>query len=103
MLGRKKKKEPSILLGKVLRIDRDGKIPEDNPFPDSPVYRCSSRNIYGIAFDPKSGLGLIAENGNDLYDEINILSKGGNYGFPTMQPPNVAPETGDSNSSIRPV
>ncbi|MGB7884178.1 MAG: PQQ-dependent sugar dehydrogenase [Nitrososphaeraceae archaeon] len=38
MLGRKKKKEPSILLGKVLRIDRDGKIPEDNPFPDSPVY-----------------------------------------------------------------
>ena len=103
MLGRKKKKEPSILLGKVLRIDRDGKIPEDNPFPDSPVYTLGHRNIYGIAFDPKSGLGLIAENGDDLYDEINIISKGGNYGFPTMQPPNMAPETGDSNSSILPV
>jgi hypothetical protein len=58
VLGRKKKKEPSILLGKVLRIDRDGTIPEDNPFPDSPVYTLGHRNIYGIAFDPKSGLGL---------------------------------------------
>ncbi len=94
---------PSILLGKVLRIDRDGKIPEDNPFPDSPVYTLGHRNIYGIAFDPKSGLGLIAENGDDLYDEINIITKGGNYGFPTMQPPNIAPETGDSNSSILPI
>jgi glucose/arabinose dehydrogenase len=94
---------PSILLGKVLRLDRDGKIPEDNPFPHSPVYTLGHRNLYGIAFDPKSGLGLIAENGDDLYDEINIISKGGNYGFPTMQPPNMAPETDDSNSSILPI
>lgn len=94
---------PSVLLGKVLRINRDGTIPNDNPFPNSPVYTMGHRNIYGIAFDNKSGLGLIAENGDELYDEINLIFKGGNYGFPTLQPPNIAPELADSNLSVLPV
>ena len=94
---------PTVLLGKVLRIDRDGRIPEDNPFPGSPVYTLGHRNLFGIAFDNSSGLGLIAENGDDLFDEINLIRKGGNYGFPTMQPPNVAPETANYNSSILPI
>ena len=75
---------PTILLGKVLRIDRDGKIPEDNPIENSPVYTLGHRNIYGIAFDNKSQFGLIAENGDDIYDEINIVAKGGNYRFSSL-------------------
>lgn len=94
---------PDILLGKVLRADRDGKIPEDNPFPDSPVYTLGHRNLFGIAFDNKTGIGVIAENGDELYDEINLITKGGNYGFPTLQPPNIPPEKADPNSSILPI
>ena len=94
---------PTILLGKVLRIDRDGKIPEDNPIENSPVYTLGHRNIYGIAFDNKSQFGLIAENGDDIYDEINIIAKGGNYGFPAFQPPNISPELANESLSIQPV
>jgi glucose/arabinose dehydrogenase len=94
---------PTVLLGKVLRIDRDGKIPQDNPIENSPVYTLGHRNIYGIAFDNKSQFGLIAENGDDIYDEINIIAKGGNYGFPTFQPPNISPELANESLSIQPV
>ena len=41
----------SNLTGKVLRINRDGTIPVDNPFPNSPVYSAGHRSMYGIAFD----------------------------------------------------
>ncbi len=94
--------DPSITLGKVLRINKDGTIPEDNPYPNLPVYTVGHRNMYGIAFDNISGTGLITENGDFRYDEINIIEKGGNYGFPTLQPPNLPPERGD-DASIKPV
>jgi glucose/arabinose dehydrogenase len=94
---------PSVLLGKVLRMNRDGTIPKDNPYPNSPVYTMGHRNIYGIAFDRKDGFGIIAENGDAFYDEINLIKKGGNYGFPTLQPPNIAPELANSSLSVLPV
>jgi hypothetical protein len=94
--------DPSILIGKVLRINRDGSIPADNPFPNSPVYTLGHRNLYGIAFD-KTGDGLISENGDYYYDEINLIQKGGNYGFPTFQPPNKAPELSNSSEAILPL
>jgi glucose/arabinose dehydrogenase len=93
----------SLLIGKVLRINRDGTIPPDNPYPNSPVYTIGHRNIFGIAFDNKNEFGIIAENGDYHYDEINLIQKGGNYGFPTLQPPNIAPELADSFSSILPL
>lgn len=94
---------PSVLLGKVLRINRDGTIPADNPYPNSPVYTIGHRNIFGISFDSNRGFGIIAENGDALYDEINLITKGGNYGFPTLQPPNIAPEKADPSLSILPL
>jgi glucose/arabinose dehydrogenase len=94
---------PSVLLGKVLRINRDGTIPADNPYPNSPVYTIGHRNIFGISFDNNRGFGIIAENGDALYDEINLIVKGGNYGFPTLQPPNIAPEIADPSLSILPL
>ncbi len=93
--------DPSIVIGKVLRINKDGTIPEDNPYPNSPVFTIGHRNMYGIAFD-NSGTGLVTENGDALYDEINLITKGGNYGFPTSQPANQPPERAN-DSSIKPL
>ena len=95
--------DPGILTGKVLRINRDGTIPEDNPYRNSPVYTIGHRNIYGIAFGNNNTLGIIAEDGDFHYDKINLIQKGGNYGFPTLLPPNVAPELFTNNSAIKPL
>ncbi len=93
--------DPSIVLGKVLRVNKDGTIPQDNPYPNSPVYTIGHRNMYGIAFD-YDGTGLVTENGDVRYDEINLITKGGNYGFPTSQPANLPPERAN-DSSIKPL
>jgi len=89
----------SSLLGKVLRINKDGTIPADNPYPNSPVYNIGHRNMYGIAFD-NSGFGIVTENGGSLFDEINSV-KEGNYGYRIYQPPDKSPEL--SSSSIKPL
>jgi glucose/arabinose dehydrogenase len=93
--------DPSISVGKVLRINKDGSIPSDNPYPGSPVYTIGHRNMYGISFD-KDGTGMITENGDFHYDELNVIIKGANYGFPNLQPANLAPEKAD-NSATKPV
>jgi len=94
--------DPNIALGKILRINKNGTIPLDNPFSGSPIFTIGHRNMFGIAFDP-NGLGLFTENGEFLYDEINKIEKGGNYGFPTHQPPNRPPELTDPSKSILPL
>jgi glucose/arabinose dehydrogenase len=93
----------STILGKVLRINSDGSIPKDNPFPGSPIYTLGHRNMFGIAFDNKSKMGIVTENGDVLYDEVNILHKGGNYGFPTLQPANINPQLSNSSLDIKPI
>jgi glucose/arabinose dehydrogenase len=95
--------DPSTSLGKTLRINRDGTIPKDNPFPNSPVYTFGHRNSYGVAFDWSTGVGILTENGDQAYDEVNLIEKGGNYGFPFDQPANVAPELSNSSESIKPL
>jgi glucose/arabinose dehydrogenase len=90
------------LLGKVLRINKDGTIPEDNPYNGNPMYSMGHRNMYGIALDDE-GNGIITENGDDLYDEINPLVKGGNFGYPIMQPPNMSPMLADPSHSVLPL
>jgi hypothetical protein len=71
----------------VLRIDRNGDVIPSNPFPNSPVYTSGHRSIFGIAFNNTNAnaaavTGLVAENDGRYNDEINVLKKGGNYGFP---------------------
>jgi glucose/arabinose dehydrogenase len=66
----------------------------------SPVYTIGHRNMFGIAFN-NEGVGIVTENGMVHYDEINKIEKGGNYGWPTLQPPNVAPEL--STHSVKPL
>jgi glucose/arabinose dehydrogenase len=70
------------LTGKVLRINRNGTIPADNPFPKSPIYTLGHRNMFGIAFDKTTGMTIVTETDPSHYDEINVLEKGKNYGFP---------------------
>lgn len=79
----------SSLGGKILRINSDGTFPEDNPFPNSPVYTYGHRNPQGIDWSSE-GLMYEAEHGpsgNDGPgggDEINLLRMGENYGWPLV-------------------
>lgn len=78
---------PDSLAGKILRINPDGTIPPDNPFPDSPVYSYGHRNPQGLDWDPKTGKLVIAEHGPSgergfAHDEINVVEPAKNYGWP---------------------
>lgn len=79
-----KAQDTSWLGGKILRINRDGSIPQDNPFPNSPVYSYGHRNIFGLAFHPRTGNLYACDVGPEKDDEINLIEKGGNYGWPDV-------------------
>jgi len=76
--------DPSILAGKILRLNLDGTIPEDNPFPNSPVYSLGHRNPQGLAWNSENVL-YASEHGESGHDEINIIKAGKNYGWPLVQ------------------
>jgi len=74
--------------GKILRITPDGDIPSDNPFKNSPVYSYGHRNPQGLAWAPDTGDLFESEHGPSgeyflsANDEINIIQRGRNYGWP---------------------
>jgi glucose/arabinose dehydrogenase len=70
------------LAGKVLRLNPDGTVPEDNPFEGSPVYSYGHRNIQGLAWHPATGELYASEHGDEGNDEVNIIRPGANYGWP---------------------
>jgi glucose/arabinose dehydrogenase len=74
--------DPTSLGGKVFRINRDGSLPTDNPFTDSPVWSIGHRNPQGLAFRPADGALWSTEHGPDTQDELNRIEKGGNFGWP---------------------
>ncbi len=74
--------------GKILRVNDDGTIPSDNPFPNSPVWSYGHRNPQGIAW---LGANMYeTEHGPSTFDgppggdEVNRIVKGGNYGWPLV-------------------
>ncbi|MGH2675581.1 MAG: PQQ-dependent sugar dehydrogenase, partial [Actinomycetota bacterium] len=67
--------------GKVLRLVRNGNRPGDNPFPGSLALSFGHRNSFGIGFDPVTGRLWQSENGPNCDDEVNLIVKGGNYGW----------------------
>ena len=69
------------LAGKILRMNKDGTIPEDNPFGNY-VYSYGHRNPQGLAWHPVTEEIYTSEHGPTKNDEINIISKGQNYGWP---------------------
>lgn len=70
--------------GKILRINKNGTIPSDNPFGNY-VYSYGHRDPQGITWNPISKEIYSSEHGETRYDEINIILKGGNYGWPIYQ------------------
>jgi glucose/arabinose dehydrogenase len=72
------------LEGKILRLNPDGSVPDDNPVPGSPVYALGLRNPYGIAFQPETGRLYALDNGPKGYDELNLIRPGANYGWPAV-------------------
>ncbi len=71
------------LAGKVLRARADGRPAPGNAggAADPYVYTSGHRNIQGLAFRPVDGAAVIVEHGTDCDDEINLLQRGGNYGW----------------------
>jgi len=76
-------------MGKVLRINTDGSIPNDNPFAGRDgarpeIYALGVRDVQGVAIHPRTGLLWTSEHGPRGGDEINAIAKGKNYGFPVI-------------------
>jgi glucose/arabinose dehydrogenase len=70
--------------GKILRITPDGKPAPGNPDPSSPIWSLGHRNVQGLAFDDDDNL-WASEFGDSTFDELNLIRKGGNYGWPTFE------------------
>ncbi|RFU62523.1 PQQ-dependent sugar dehydrogenase [Peribacillus glennii] len=75
--------DKSSLGGKILRLNLDGSIPGDNPFPNSYVYSLGHRNPQGLAWDEKGQL-YSSEHGPSGHDELNKIITGHNYGWPLI-------------------
>ncbi len=73
---------PDSYHGKVLRMNLDGSVPDDNPIEGSRIWTSGHRNIQGITFGNEKI--YISEHGPDTDDEVNLLQKGGNYGWPNV-------------------
>lgn len=70
--------------GKVHRINLDGTIPDDNVFPGNTVWANGFRDPFGFTFDSTGGTLWLGDRGSSISDELNIVTKGQNYGWPQV-------------------
>jgi glucose/arabinose dehydrogenase/PKD repeat protein len=76
--------------GKILRINKDGTIPTDNPFYGQPgklgaIWAYGLRNPWRFQFDSATGRLYGGDVGDYTWEEVNLLTKGGNYGWPNHE------------------
>jgi glucose/arabinose dehydrogenase len=76
-------------LGKIVRINRDGSAPKDNPFAGKAgarddIWSLGHRNMLAVAVQPSGGQLWVAEMGPLGGDELNVVERGGNYGWPIV-------------------
>ncbi len=74
----------TVIPGKLHRINPDGTIPADNPFPASSIWSYGLRNSFGFSFHPITGSLFLSEPGPNTDDEINRIVRAGNYGWPAV-------------------
>jgi len=87
--GRMQAQRMEGTLGKVVRINTDGSIPDDNPFVGQAgvkpeIFSIGHRNVLGAALHPRTGELWAVEHGARGGDELNIVRKGKDYGWPTI-------------------
>lgn len=70
--------------GKILRMNLDGTVPADNPLTGKLIWTWGSRNAQGLVLSPE-GILYSSEHGPSSDDELNIISKGRNYGWPIVK------------------
>lgn len=85
----KRAQDPGDHAGKILRLRDDGSVPDDNPFMGRPGYRpeiyaLGMRNPYGLIIDPSTGNMFEHEMGPLGGDELNLILRGRNYGWPVI-------------------
>jgi glucose/arabinose dehydrogenase len=81
----------AALNGKILRLNEDGTTPRDNPF-GSPVWSWGHRNPQGIDWHPASGVMYETEHGQTGNDEVNLIERGKNYGWPVIEGTETRPD-----------
>lgn len=88
MALREEAQKPDSHLGSVVRINRDGSPPDDNPDfgegAEPELYTIGHRNVQGLAIDPETGAIWSHEHGPRGGDELNRLRAGANYGWPVV-------------------
>jgi len=86
------------LAGKILRLNPDGSVPDDNPNPSSLIFSSGHRNPQGLAWHPETGELFSAEHGPSGFDgplggdEINAIQANGNYGWPEVSHQRTSPD-----------
>lgn len=86
--ARERAQDVDAVSGKILRMTLDGRAAEDNPF-DNRVWSYGHRNVEGLAFDTEGRL-WAAEFGDQQTDELNLIERGANYGWPQTEGPTDA-------------
>lgn len=106
----------SVVMGKMLRIDVNGNnsangkygIPSDNPFVNTPgaakeIYALGLRNPYKFSFDAPTGRLVEGDVGQNEVEEVNTITKGGNYGWPVKEGTFLFNRTGANVGTVNPV
>ena len=73
------------LNGKILRLNLDGSVPADNPVPGNYVWNIGIRHAQGLVYSPDKSILYSSQHGAGTDDEINIVERNRNYGWPNVE------------------
>ena len=75
----------AVSVGKILRYNDDGSIPDDNPVADSPFYARGLRDPRGLCIESVNGTPLVIDRNDGRHDEVNRVVSGANFGWPMVE------------------